>query len=308
MATTFRIHLYATDPEKAKAAVDAAFERVAKLNGVFSDYEPGSELMQLCTSGKSPFPASADLFSIVQRAGEISTATAGAFDISCGHLTRLWRRTRNLKKLPPADRLTEAISLTNWQAIQLDPATRSITLTRPKMLLDLGGIAKGRAADEMLAVLRKHGFPIASVQAGGDTVCGDPPPGEKGWQVALRTFSSPEEDTAALPTIRLAHAAVSTSGDLYQTVVVAGVSYSHIVSPKTGLGLTNRIACSVVAPDATTSDALATACCIMGADQGHLVIEALPGVSAHWVGLEENSSAQPWTATSAGFPELHLRK
>lgn len=308
MATTFRIHLYTTDPEKAQTAVDAAFERAATLNGIFSDYEPGSELMQLCTSGKSPFPASAELFSLFQRSQEISAITDGAFDIACGHLTRLWRRTRNLKRLPPPDRLAAAIELTDWRSIQLDPATRGITLHRPKMLLDLGGIAKGRAADEMLAVLKKHGFPIASVQAGGDTVCGDPPPGEEGWQIALRTFSAPEENPADLPTIRLANAAVSTSGDLYQTVIVGGVSYSHIVSPKTGLGLTQRIACSVVAPDATTSDALATACCILGADAGRPIIESLRGVSAHWVGIEEKNPAQPWAATSTGFPDLRPAK
>lgn len=300
MATTFRIHLYAADEEKAKTAVDAAFDRVAKLNGIFSDYEPESELMQLCTSGRSPFPASKELFSTIQRACELSAMTDGAFDITCGHLTRLWRRTRNLKKLPPMGRLKEAIALTDWRQIQLDAEHRQITLMRPKMLLDLGGIAKGRAADEMLEVLRAHGLTIASVQAGGDTVCGDPPPGEEGWKVALRTFSKADETEP--PEITLAHAAVSTSGDLYQSVQVDGVHYSHIVSPKTGLGLTRLIACAVVAPNATTSDALATAGCILGPQEGAEVLTEVDGVFARWFWKESATETALKTQQTPGFP------
>ena len=159
MATTFRISLHAESKEQAEAAADAAFKRIAALNAVCSDYEPNSELMRLVNTGPHlPFRASDDLFTIITRALELSRLTDGAFDITCGNLSHLWRRTRRLKKLPPADRLQQALAATDWRAVQLDANAHTITLLKPGMLLDLGGIAKGYAADAALRVLRSAGY------------------------------------------------------------------------------------------------------------------------------------------------------
>lgn len=284
MATTFRISLHADSKAKADSAADAAFKRIASLNAVFSDYEPNSELMRLCNAGPSlPFKASPELFDLVSRSLDLSRLTDGAFDITCGNLTHLWRRTKRVKKLPPADRLQQALAATGWRAVQLDPKTHTLTLTRPGMLLDLGGIAKGRAADEGLRVLRDHGITRALVMAGGDIAIGDPPPNEDAWEIKLRTFTQPTPDAEEqMTTVRLKHCGVSTSGDLYQFTEIDGIRYSHIVSPKTGMGLTTRIACTVIAPDCTTSDALATAMCVLGKEQGTKTAAQIPGVTLRW--------------------------
>jgi thiamine biosynthesis lipoprotein len=279
MATTFRISLHAESKEKAETAADAAFKHIAFLNTVFSDYEPNSELMQLCNAGPgTPFKASPALFDLISRSLDFARLTDGSFDITCGNLTQLWRRTKRVKKLPPADRLAKALAATDWQAVKLDANAQTITLTRPGMLLDLGGIAKGYAADEGLRILREHGLTRALVVAGGDIAIGDPPPGQDAWDIQLRQFakSVPEED---LVTVRLKNCGVSTSGDLYQFTEIDGVRYSHIVSPKTGLGLTDRIACSVIAPNCTTSDALATTMCVLGKERGESLAAAQPGVT-----------------------------
>jgi thiamine biosynthesis lipoprotein len=282
MATTFRISLHAETQAQAESAADAAFKRIAALNAVCSDYEPNSELMQLCNTGPNqPFHASADLFDITARALAISRLTGGAFDITCGNLSHLWRRAKRLKKLPPADRLQQARAATDWHAVQLDETARTITLLKPGMLLDLGGIAKGYAADAALRILRDHGLPRALVIAGGDIAIGDPPPGTDAWDIKLRQFTkpSPEED---LVTVRLHNCAVSTSGDLYQFTEIDGTRYSHILSPQTGLGLTTRIACSVIAPDCTTSDALATAMCVLGKERGEQAAAQFKGVTTRF--------------------------
>lgn len=278
MATTFRIAVHAETKTQAETAADAAFKRIAALNAVFSDYEPNSELMQLCNAGAgTPFKASPPLFALVSRSLEIAAKTEGALDITCGNLTHLWRRAKRLKKLPPADRLKLAIAATDWKAVKLDAEAQTITLMRPGMLLDVGGIAKGYAADEGLRILREHGLSRALVMAGGDIAIGDPPPGEDAWEIKLRTF------VRALPggeeqmeTVRLKQCGVSTSGDLYQFTEIDGVRYSHIVSPQTGLGLTERIACSVIAPDCTTSDGLDTAMCVLGKERGAKVAASFP--------------------------------
>jgi thiamine biosynthesis lipoprotein len=281
MATTFRISLYAEKRADAEAAADACFVRIARLNAIFTDYDPSSELMRLCApDAKYPMAVSGELFDLLERARRLAELTNGAYDPTCGHLTQLWRRAKRQGKLPPADRLAKAIATTDWRRIQLEPAGRRVTLV-PGTLIDLGGIAKGYAADECLRLLKERGFPCAIVLAGGDTAAGDPPPGQKGWEVKLRTFTKPGPDED-LETVLLANQAVSTSGDLYQFVELEGRRYSHIIDPKTGLGLTRRIACSVFAPDCTTSDALATAMCVLGKEKGESLAAVIPGVQVRF--------------------------
>lgn len=277
MGTTFRIACHAADREGAERAVDACFQRIARLNAMFSDYDPTSELMSLCAPSTAyPKVVSAEMLALLTRAREIAQITDGAFDPTCGHLSQLWRRTKRQGRLPAAARLQAGLEVTSWQSLILHPDQRAVTL-KPGMLLDLGGIAKGHAADECLRVLREHGITRAIVQAGGDTRAGDPPPGKTGWEVLLRTFSAPDLEEK-LETVLLANGAVSTSGDLYQFIEIDGRRYSHIIDPRTGLGLTQRIACSVFAPDCTTSDALATAMCVLGEEAGAKLAAHLPGV------------------------------
>ncbi|MDZ4405903.1 FAD:protein FMN transferase [Prosthecobacter sp.] len=281
MATTFRITLHAESKTQAETAAAAAFKRIAHLNTVFSDYEPNSELMQLCNAGpNTPFKASPALLGLLSRSLDLARLTDGAFDPTCGNLSQLWRRTKRVKKLPPTDRLAQALAATDWRAVQIDAKAQTITLTKPGMLLDLGGIAKGYAADEGLRILREHGLTRALVLAGGDIAIGDPPPGADAWDIKLRTFTKPTPDAEeTMATVRLKNCGVSTSGDLYQFIDIEGTRYSHILSPKTGLALTTRIACSVIAPDCTTSDALATAMCVLGKERGEKVTSQMQGVT-----------------------------
>ena len=211
MATKFRLSLHAENREKAEKAAEDAFEHVAALTAVFSDYEPNSELNRLNASKPNePFQASLELVEIIARSLEISQLTDGAFDITCGHLSRLWRSMKNRKQLPPPERLAAAKATMDWRAVKVDTQTSTITLMKPGMLLDLGGIAKGYAADSVLKRLReRHHITRALVIAGGDVAIGDPPPGKEGWEIKLR--SSAETET----TVVLKNAAVSTSGDMY---------------------------------------------------------------------------------------------
>lgn len=281
MATTFRIACYAESQEAAEKAADECFQRIARLNKIFSDYDPTSELMKLCAPGtKYPQRVSSPLFSLLQTAMKVAEQTNGAFDPTAGHLTNLWRRAKRKQELPAEERLQRAISVTGWRRIQLDAESHSVTL-EPGTLLDLGGIAKGYAADDCLRLLKRKGIARAVVQAGGDTAAGDPPPGEQGWEVKIRTFTQPGEDDP-LTMVRLANSAVSTSGDLYQFVEIAGKRYSHIISPTTGVGLTDRIACTVFAPNCTTSDALATAMCVLGREKGEALAATIPGIKVQF--------------------------
>lgn len=264
MGTRFRIALYAPDPTTAREAADAAFALASKLNKSFSDYDADSELMRLVK--KREAIVSPELFDILTKAQKIATATDGAFDITNGPHTRNWRRARITGELPSAESIAKAKAATGWKKLKLDPATRRVTLTAEGMFLDLGGIAKGYTADAMLALLKKHDLPIATIAAGGDVSVGDPPPGEKGWKIAIAPGGKSEAKI-----LLMANQAISTSGDAEQKLTIDGKTYSHIVDSKTGLGLTDSRPVSVVAKFATQTDAFATALSVMGTDRADAI-------------------------------------
>ena len=257
MGTLFKIVLYAGDADAAKRAADSGFSLAAKLNRSFSDYEADSELMQLVEKGQGT--ASPELFDILRIARGIAEDTGGAFDVTTAAHTRNWRRARITGTLPTKAQIAVAKASSGWRKLRLEEDGRKVTLQAPGMRLDLGGIAKGYAADAMLAQLKRDGFPIASVAAGGDIAVGDPPPGRSGWQIAI----APDGDRTA-QTLTLANRAVSTSGNAEQKIRIDGKTYSHIVDPETGLGLTQSSAVSVIGDRATDTDAFATAFSILG--------------------------------------------
>ena len=133
------------------------------------------------------------------------------------------------------------------------------------MRLDLGAIAKGYAVDEALRVLKKHDITRALISGGGDMAALDAPPGKKGWRVELAGAS-----TNSMPAefVLLKNHALATSGDVFQHVEIAGVRYSHIVDPRTGIGLTNRSMVVVIAPNCAAADSLSTAISVLGPDAG----------------------------------------
>ena len=233
MGTRFQIIVYAPDADTARKAAKDAFARIASLNAIMSDYDETSELMRLCArAGGPPVSVSAELFFVLSRAQEVSRQSGGAFDVSVGPIVKLWRGARKLRKLPDPEKLAKARALVGWRDIRLDQDKRTVQLLKLGMQLDLGGIAKGYAADEALAVLKKHGIDRALVAAGGDIAVSGPPPGADGWKIAIATLPG-EKDPGRLI---LHHAAVSTSGDAEQFVEIDGKRYSHIVDPRTGIG------------------------------------------------------------------------
>lgn len=303
MGTTFRIILYAPDEATAKAAAKAAFARVAELNAIMSDYQPTSELMRLCQkAGGAPVEVSIDLFDILRKSEEYARLTDGAFDVTISPVVRLWRRARRTREMPRAEDIKKALALVDYRKIKLEPKGRTVQLMLMGMLLDLGSIAKGYAADAALAVLRRHGITRALVAAGGDIAVGDAPPSAAGWKVGIAPLKNPD----APPELHLLlkNAGVSTAGDAEQFVEIAGKRYSHIIDPKTGIGLVGRRSVTVIAPNATTSDALDTAVCVMGPERGIPLIDARADLAAIYVietdkGIEKTFSKRfkPYLAT-----------
>jgi thiamine biosynthesis lipoprotein len=303
MGTTFKIILYAPDEATANRAAKAAFARVAELDGIMSDYKPASELMRLCAqAGGEPVKVSDDLWTVLERAQEVSRRSDGAFDVTVGPMVRLWRRARRTREMPDAEELAKAKALVGYEKMKLDPKEHTVRLEKKGMRLDLGGIAKGYAADQALTVLKKHGLSRALVAAGGDIAVGDAPADADAWTVGI----SPVEDPESKPKkyLLLTNAAVSTSGDAEQYVEIGGKRYSHIVDPKTGVGLVGRMTATVVAPNGLWSDPLTKVVAVLGPDKGFPIIEQTKGVSGYFVRKTDKGEE---ASASKRFPEVRQR-
>jgi thiamine biosynthesis lipoprotein len=280
MGVSARVVFYAADEQAADTAANRVYDRLNALDAVMSDYRTDSELMRLCRAEAGvPHPVSADLAFILARSLEVAAGTDGAFDPTVGPVVRLWRAARRTGVRPGDTELASARALVGYRLMTVDEAERTVTLARPGMQLDLGGIGKGWAADEAIEVLESLGITSALVDLGGDLTASGPPPGREGWTVTIddglgpaATPAGPNAEPAPPPkpagpetgTITLARAAVATSGDLEQHVVIDGVRYSHIIDPRTGEPLTTMAAATVRAKTGLLADALASAACVLG--------------------------------------------
>ena len=271
MGAAFRIALYAPDEQAAQRAARAAYARVDQLNAILSDYDPNSEISRLSQRTldgpmAEPVKVSEELFHVLRASQDVAERTGGAFDVTIGPYARLWRRSRDLRQLPTTRRLDEARASVGHHLIKLDPQRRTVQLLAPRMRLDVAGIAVGYVVDEALEALRGAGVRRALIDAGGDLGMSGPPPGRRGWRVAIQSLNAPQETTGEY--VELANAAISTSGDTYRVVEIRGKRYSHIVDPATGLGLTDRIGVTAIARDGITADWLDTAVAVMGRERG----------------------------------------
>ncbi len=266
MGMAVRIVLYSPDEQTANTVAQVAFERLRTLDQTLSDWKSDSELTQLNgRAGDGPVVASQDLFHAIQMSIHYADRTGGAFDPTVGPIVHLWRRARERQTLPDVDALVAALDLVGWQHVRLDETAQTIELTRPGMQLDLGGIGKGLAGDAAATLLNERGIHSFLIDLGGDLILGAPPPGERGWSVRI----DPSGET-----IPLAHVAVATSGDSHQFVEIDGQRFSHIVNPRTGLGLTHRLQVTVISPTGTAADALASAVSVLGREQGSALLES----------------------------------
>jgi thiamine biosynthesis lipoprotein len=304
MGTRFQIILYAPDETAARRAQKAAFDRVATLDGIMSDYRSTSELMQLCQkAGGEPVRVSDELLFVLAEAQKMSRLSDGAFDVTVGPVVRLWRKARRTQQMPPPDELARARALVGYEKVRLDENNHTVQLLKPGMQLDLGGIAKGYAADEALAVLNKHGITRALVAAGGDIAVSGPPPGTDGWTVGIAPLEDPTKKPSRF--LILKNQAVSTSGDAEHYVEIDGKRYSHIVDPRTGIGLIGRQSVTVVARRGIESDSLTKVVSALGPERGVAIIDNMEGVATFVVRLTDKGKE---TIASRRFGEIPQKR
>ena len=281
MGSPFVITVYTDDSLKLLKIIDLAYKRVDTLNQIFSDYLDNSEINSLSKNAKPLIwqPISADLCHLLNLSKAAFNDSNGAYDVTIAPVIKLWRKARKEKVLPNKNDLKTALSKVGFNKIEVDKSLE-IRFFTEGVSFDFGGIVKGFAAQEVVNLLTVNGFPICLVDAGGDLVLGAPPVSKdtmnRGWRIGV---SVPNAENQLIPAfLYLQNQAVATSGDLYQSVEINGKTYSHIVNPKTGLGLTHRRNITVIAPDGAQADWLATACSVLCIKKALKLVKKYPNV------------------------------
>ncbi len=297
MAVPIIVVLYADNPATANAAFQAVFDCFNRLNAVMSDYDKNSELRRLCDTAGSgrAIPVSNDLWVVLTAAVEIARQSNGAFDPTISPVVKLWRRARRRGEMPDADKLAQARQLVDYRLMRFDEKNKTIELLKPGMQIDLGGIATGYALDEAMKALYKLGITRVLIDASGDILLGDPPPGKQGWTVGVARLDPKAPPSRYLSLSRLS---IITSGDAWQYVEIGGRRYSHLIDPHTGLGLTDHSSVTVIAPTAIVADGLSSAVSVLGPKAGLQLVESIPEAAAFIVrapeGKPETYESRRW--------------
>lgn len=293
MGVEARIVLYAESEPQARNAATAGFRRMEALDRALSDYRRNSEVKTLAAIGADgPTHVSDDLLEALRLGVQVAEISGGAFDPTVGPLTSLWREARQAGELPDAPALEDARQRTGYRQIEFGPGG-TVRLARRGMGIDFGGLGKGLAAREAVEAMAGAGARSCLVDLGGDICAGAAPPGREGWMVRIDPGRGEPID------VTLASSAVATSGDTEQFIEIDGVRYSHILDPRTGLGLTTHCSVTVLARDGAMADALASAVSVLGPKEGIALIERMPEAEA-MVRIGEGDKVR--SVRSSGFP------
>ena len=282
MGTLVKITVYAQDEDAARAAFKAGFGRIRELDDTLSDYKPGSELNRVTAAAvRKAVPVSRDLFTVLAASQELAAATEGAFDVTQGPVIRLWREARRTKQVPDDAALGAAAARGGFRKLHLDAARRTVLLDDERMALDVGGIAKGYAASEALDAIGRTGVRSALVAVSGDLAFSDAPPHARGWRIFLHDVPG---EAAGVPAIaELSNAAVSTAGADEQHLDAGGRRYSHIIDPRSRMGLTENLTVTVIARSGLAADGLDTALSVLGVERGMTLIDSRDDAAAVFV-------------------------
>ena len=260
LGTIVRLVFYSADRLEAKQLAARCYERVVELDRVFSDYRDDSELMKLCkVAHKCATVVSAEMFTVLACAQQISEQSGGAFDITVGASSKAWRK----RKRGEADAVMPVREKGDYRDLVLNEADQTVSFNKP-LSLDLGGIAKGYIADELARMLEDAGVASFAVSVGGEIVLAGSPPSGKGWSIDLE---GPGQKVVA--SMALSRAALSSSGDSYQFAEIEGKRSAHVLDPDTGKGKQDQLNITVIASTAMQADAWATALRVMGVDEGY---------------------------------------
>ncbi len=273
MGTLFEITVRTADPERAKAAIEAAFAAIRRSDETLSHWRTDNALAAFNRAPVGePVAAPEELYQLLALADRYRRISHGAFDIAVAPLVELWRRCAEEGRLPREAEIRAARAVTGGGCVELLDDGR-VRRLRAGCAVQFGAIGKGWAIDRAAEVLRQYGIRHAFISAGSSSIFAMGDGGEgAGWIVAIR---DPRHPGAVLGEFRLRDGAVSTSAVGERSFKIAGRYYPHILDPRTGRPAVGVSSITVVAPTGAEADALSTAAFVLGVPEGLVLLNEL---------------------------------
>lgn len=278
----------------ARDAVLAAFDEMRRIEAMTSRFVPTSDVSRVNqAAGLDPVQVSDETFMLLEKARECSELSGGAFDVTVGPIVDAWGFGTGSPRVPDPAVLAKAQSLVDFRAMELDPVQKTARLAAPGMSIDLGGIAKGYAADRAAAVLRERGVKHALIDAGGNIVAVGTRPDGSPWHIGIRDPRGSSPTDTIGPVVKVEDEAVVTSGDYERFFIEDGHRYHHIFDPKTGRPADRAQSATIIASNSLDADMLSTAVFVLGPVEGPKILTGLDGVSAMVVGPDGHLTFSP---------------
>lgn len=265
------------------AAYRELFARLREIDQRMSVHIEGSDVDRINqNAGIAPVTVHQDVMDVLLKAREYVAHTDGAFDPTIGPLVELWGIGTDSAQLPDPAYIQGLLPLVDWQMVQLDADRNTVFMQKPGMMLDLGAIAKGYAADELAVIIKRRNIPRAIIDLGGNILAYGSKEGNKAWRIGIQNPTNQRGEYMAVLDVR--NKTVVTSGVYERFFVENGQRYHHILSVQDGYPVENGIlSVSIVADASTDADALSTGVFAMGYEKGRQLVEALSGVDAVWI-------------------------
>lgn len=284
MGTTITISLYDHQDE---SILKACFDRIAELENALSMNKENTLLDEVNSqSGITPVVVNADMFDVIKKGLYYSNLTEGSFDITIGPIVKLWNIGFPEARVPSQEEIEQNLPLIDFSQVVLDESNQTVFLSQPGMKIDLGGIAKGFTADEMVKILKANDVEHAIIDLGGNVytlgtkVDGSP------WKVGIQDPFNPRGQIIGY--IPISNKSAVTSGIYERYLEADGKKYHHILDPSTGYPFENEIAGVTIISDASIDgDALSTSVFSKGIEEGLNFVNSLDGIDAIFISKDK---------------------
>jgi thiamine biosynthesis lipoprotein len=273
MGSAFQFILNAESEEAGQRLITDCIEEVSRIEKLLTEFSDNSETSLINKhAGISSVSVSTEMYQLLERCIHISELTNGSFDITAGILKKLYN-FRNVEfEIPTAVKVLECLEMTGYRKIKLLRNNR-VYLEKKGMRIGFAAIGKGYAAHKAMLLMKEKGVTGGVINASGDLCAWGAKHDGRPWKSGI---ANPESADDILLWLQLNGLSIATSGNYEQYFDLNGVRYSHNINPKTGRPVTNIKSVSVISPHAEFSDALATACTVMGVRKGLDLINQLP--------------------------------